>query len=230
MRTSRPGCRGHWPGGGSPRGSGCAGRWAARWPKTATWRCCPRRSRPGPTRTCSGCRPRTCDGPRWSSPTRSARMNRCCAPRCCPGCCGPGAEHRTGFRRHGAVRDRPGLPAAARSAPAGAPSSPWTAGPRWRSWPRWKPRCPTSRSTSRPSWPALASWTDGGGRVVRRRGRTRSRRPARPARICRVPLEIRADKQAAVAPGALRGDLRAGRLGRGPGVASRVRGRAAPRG
>ena len=34
----------------------------------------------------------------------------------------------------------------------------------------------------------------------------------------------------ALASGALRGDLRAGRLGRGPGVASRVRGRAAPQG
>ena len=48
----------------------------------------PRRSPRGRTPTGCCCRPTTRAGPRWSSPTRSARMSRCCAPRCCPACSG----------------------------------------------------------------------------------------------------------------------------------------------
>ena len=121
---------------------------AGRWPSPVSWRCCRRRSARGPTRTCSGCRPRTCAARRWRWPTRSARTSRCCAPPCCPACSASWPGTSAGVRRHRAVRDRPGLPAPARRPRPRPQSCPSTGGPRWPNSPPSTPPCPTSRCGS----------------------------------------------------------------------------------
>ena len=135
-----------------------------------------------PTRTCSGCRPRTCAARRWRWPTRSARTSRCCAPPCCPACsgCWPGTSGGGSPTRRCSRSAWCSGPGPGRAASAPDPRR-WTAGPRWPNSPPWKPPCPTSRCGSARCWPASVCSTAGGARGARRPGRTRSRRPARSA-------------------------------------------------
>ena len=114
---------------------------------------------------------------------------------------GSGQERGTGVRRHGAVRDRPGLPAPAGGGGRRRRSSRWTAGPRWPNSPPSRQPCPTSRCGWARCWLASGCLTAGGARGARPCWADAIEAARAVGRICRVRLDVRADKHAPWHPG-----------------------------
>ena len=129
-RTSRCGCRGRGRAGADRRGSGCAGAAGRALAEPATSRCSASRSlRGGRDRLAAARGPAPPGRPdRQPAQRRRAAAAHHAAARPAPGAA---AQHRPRLRRHGAVRERPGLPAAAGAARGGAHPARWTAGRRW---------------------------------------------------------------------------------------------------
>jgi phenylalanyl-tRNA synthetase beta chain len=91
-----------------------------------------------------------------------------------------------------------------RPRPGAAPrrrSSPSTGGLRCPNSPRSRPRCPTSRCGSAPSWRRPRARPAGGGRAAGRLGGRDRGGPSGRPRICRVSLDVRADAYAPWHPG-----------------------------